>query len=109
MKKNSNSKKAQEYILDLTDFTDSFALEVTLPMLDAEIGASVLPGLVKGFLQAKGSTLQFNLLDIPALQDAQLHPELHQDLLVRICGYSYYFVCLQKDIQDEIIARALRA
>jgi formate C-acetyltransferase len=95
--------------IDFTDFTDSFALEVTLPVLDTEIGMTVLPGLVKGFLQAKGSTLQFNLLDISALRDAQLHPEQHRDLLVRICGYSFYFVNLSKEAQDEVIARAVRS
>lgn len=94
--------------IDFTDFTDSFALEMTLPKLDKERGKTVLGGIVKEFLRVGGSTLQFNLLNEEELREAQTKPDEHRDLLVRVCGYSFYFVNLRKEQQDEVIARAIR-
>ena len=39
------------------------------------------------------------------LQDAKLHPESHRDLIVRVGGYSDYFVNLAADLQDSILER----
>jgi pyruvate-formate lyase len=39
------------------------------------------------------------------LKDAQLHPENYRDLIVRVAGFSAFFVELGKTIQDEIIRR----
>lgn len=50
--------------------------------------------------------IQFNVVDRATLLDAQVHPENHQDLIVRVAGYSAYFVDLSKGLQDSIIARA---
>lgn len=95
--------------IDFTEFTDSFALEVTLPKLaDNEDSMAVLLGIVYGFLEGHGSTLQFNLLDPEMLLEAQEHPDEHRDLLVRVCGYSASFVTLNKETQDEIVKRELR-
>ena len=95
--------------IDFTDFTDSFALEVTLPRLpENEDSMTVLLGILYGFLEAKGSTLQLNLLDPTQLLEAQAHPDEHRDLLVRVCGYSASFVTLSKETQDEIVRRELR-
>ena len=41
------------------------------------------------------------------MRDAQVHPERHLDLQVRICGLSAYFVALDRAVQDEIIERAM--
>ena len=51
------------------------------------------------------SQIQFNVVDPETLKDAQEHPEDHTDLLVRVAGYSAYFVDLSKGLQDSIIAR----
>jgi len=51
------------------------------------------------------SHIQFNVVDRETLLDAQEHPEKHSDLLVRVAGYSAYFVDLSKGLQDSIIAR----
>jgi formate C-acetyltransferase len=51
------------------------------------------------------SHIQFNVVDRETLLDAQEHPEKHADLLVRVAGYSAYFVDLSKGLQDSIIAR----
>lgn len=64
-----------------------------------------LIGLIKTYLQRGGFELQINVLDRETLLDAQKHPEQHQDLLVRIGGYSDYFVRLSENMQSEVLAR----
>jgi formate C-acetyltransferase len=51
------------------------------------------------------SQIQFNVVDGEILLDAQKNPEKHADLMVRVAGYSAYFVDLSKGLQDSIIAR----
>lgn len=48
---------------------------------------------------------QFNVVDKEILMDAQKHPENHKDLLIRVAGYTAFFVELGKEVQDEIIGR----
>ncbi|MEW6262993.1 MAG: pyruvate formate lyase family protein [Thermodesulfobacteriota bacterium] len=50
--------------------------------------------------------IQFNVVDRNTLIDAQKHPEKHGNLIVRVAGYSTYFVDLSKGLQDLIIARS---
>lgn len=52
-------------------------------------------------------TVQPNVYSVADLKDAQIHPEDHKDLIVRISGLSAYFVALDKCVQDEIISRYL--
>lgn len=61
--------------------------------------------LVQGFFGAGGNYIQFNILDGEMLVEAKKHPELYRDLLVRVGGYSAYFVTLSPEVQDEIIRR----
>jgi len=49
--------------------------------------------------------VQFNVIDAEILREAQEHPEQHRDLIVRVAGYSDYFVDIGRDLQDEIISR----
>jgi pyruvate formate-lyase/glycerol dehydratase family glycyl radical enzyme len=49
--------------------------------------------------------IQFNVVDKTTLLDAQVHPENYADLVVRVAGYSAYFVDLTKALQDDIIRR----
>jgi formate C-acetyltransferase len=53
--------------------------------------------------------IQFNVIDPKVLKEAQAHPEKHADLIVRVAGYSAYFVDLTKTLQDDIIARTEHA
>ena len=61
--------------------------------------------LVKTYFNQGGKHVQFNVVDRATLVDAQAHPEKHRNLIVRIAGYSAYFVQLTKKIQDDIIGR----
>ncbi|MBS4960696.1 MAG: formate C-acetyltransferase/glycerol dehydratase family glycyl radical enzyme [Clostridiales bacterium] len=51
--------------------------------------------------------VQYNIFDGQILLEAQKHPDKYRDLLVRVSGYSAYFVELGKDVQDHLIHRTL--
>ncbi len=53
--------------------------------------------------------IQFNIVDSAELRDAQLHPEKHQNLMVRVAGYCALFTSLIPEVQDAIIARTEQA
>jgi len=58
------------------------------------------------FLGAGGTNIMYNLVDTAKLKEAQEKPEDYQDLIVRVGGFSAYFVELSKQIQDDIILRS---
>jgi formate C-acetyltransferase len=51
--------------------------------------------------------IQYNILDANILMDAQKNPQNYRDLLVRVSGYSAYFVELGKELQDHLINRTM--
>jgi formate C-acetyltransferase len=61
--------------------------------------------LIRTFFKLGGHHIQFNIIDRDTLREAQNHPEKYRNLLVRVAGYSDYFVGLSKDLQDEIVSR----
>ncbi len=61
--------------------------------------------LVKYFMDMGGHQLQINALNKDTLLEAQRMPELHHNLIVRVWGWSGYFVELDKEYQDHIIQR----
>lgn len=61
--------------------------------------------LVKQFFDMGGHQLQLNAVNAEAMRDAQLHPENHAQLVVRIWGWSAYFVELDKEYQDHVMMR----
>ena len=62
--------------------------------------------LVKLFIRNGGHQLQLNTVNRDRMLDAQKHPENHRNLIVRVWGWSGYFVELDKCYQDHIIRRA---
>ncbi len=64
-----------------------------------------LVNLVKTFMKRGGIETQINVVDKKTLLDAREHPENHEDLLVRIGGYSDYFVKQTPVMMQEIIDR----
>ncbi len=61
--------------------------------------------LLRTFMQRGGLEMQVNVVDRQTLIDARENPEQHGDLIVRIGGYSDYFVRLTPALQEEIIDR----
>ena len=68
-------------------------------------GVDKVAELVRFFVLRGGHQLQINAIDRATLLDAQEHPERHRHLIVRVWGWSGYFVELDKEFQDQIIKR----
>jgi len=68
-------------------------------------GVAKVAKLVKYFVDRGGHQLQINAINRDRLKDAQEHPEAHRNLIVRVWGWSGYFVELDKPYQDHIIHR----
>lgn len=70
-----------------------------------EKAAPIIGALIKSFIDLNCMHLQFNILKEEVLREAQKEPEKYRWLLVRVAGWSAYFVELSKPVQDEIIRR----
>ena len=64
-----------------------------------------LGGLIRTYFALGGHHIQFNVVDTATLKQAQAHPDEYRNLLVRVAGYSDYFVDLDAAHQAEIISR----
>ncbi|WP_416175866.1 glycyl radical protein [Clostridium sp.] len=80
--------------------------KVTPTMLAKEEDRMKLIYLIRTFFnKLKGFHVQYNVVSRETLIDAQKHPEKHNDLIVRVAGYSAFFNVLSKQTQDDIIER----
>lgn len=61
--------------------------------------------LILSYVRAGGFLVQFNIVSTETLRDAQIHPENHRDLVVRVATYAAYFVELGPELQNDIIRR----
>ena len=68
-------------------------------------GARKFLELMRAYLRGGAFHIQFNIVDSRMLRDAQAHPEKYRGLMVRVAGFTQYWVELGKQIQDEVIAR----
>ena len=80
-------------------------MKFTPSAIKGETGTKNLGNLIRGFFDLGGFHIQFNVTDTKTLRAAQKKPLEHKNLLVRVAGYSAYFVELGSDIQEEIISR----
>lgn len=80
-------------------------LEFDASVFRAEDAAEKLASLVQFYILSGGHQLQLNAVSRETLLDAQEHPEKYARLIVRIWGWSAYFVELDKPYQDHVIAR----
>ncbi len=77
----------------------------TPQLLAGNDGIVRLGQLVRTYFRLNGHHLQFNVVDAATLRAAQKHPEKYRDLIVRVAGYSDYFVDIGPELQEEIISR----
>lgn len=84
-------------------------LKFTPSLLEGDAGIDSLHHLVRAYFKLDGHHVQFNVVTSAALRDAQAEPEAHRDLIVRVAGYSDYFVDCSKELQEEIIRRTEHA
>ena len=75
------------------------------PQVLAGDGIDKLVPLIRSYFKLDGHHVQFNVIGAETLRKAQQNPERHRDLIVRVAGFSDYFVDVGKGLQNEIIAR----
>ena len=73
--------------------------------LKGEGGTQKLKSVMQTFFNGGGMELQLNIISSDTLRDAQTHPENYKDLVVRVAGFSAYFVEVFKASQDDLIRR----
>ena len=73
--------------------------------LKTEADMEKLASMIRTYLTNGGKHVQFNVVAKETLIDAKENPAAHRDLVVRIAGYSAYFVQLNESMQEEVINR----
>lgn len=78
----------------------------TPQIMEDETGQEQVKNLVRTYFHLNGHHIQFNVVTADTLRKAKLEPEKYRDLIVRVAGYSDYFIELTDELQDEIIKRS---
>ena len=92
------------------DFTEAInggplTMEFASSMFEGEDAIDKVAMLVKAYMDMGGHQMQLNAVNAEVMKDAQAHPERHSRLVVRIWGWSAYFVELDKEYQDHVLRR----
>ncbi|MFX1357278.1 MAG: trans-4-hydroxy-L-proline dehydratase [Promethearchaeota archaeon] len=74
-------------------------------LLQTDDGITKIMDLIRTYFKLGGHHIQFNVVSANTLRKAQKEPQKHRDLIVRVAGYSDYYINLGRDLQDEIIRR----
>lgn len=96
-----------ELCFDHTMLADGMALNIKLDTstLKTQADNNKLRDLTKAYFSKGGMEVQYNIVSAQTMLEAQKHPEEYSDLVVRIAGYSAYFVDLSEDCQNDLISR----
>ncbi len=94
--------------LDYTNYPGGAILYMDLPLTKVKLQSDAYSGILYVFLEDNGCILDFNVVDVDQLLEAQKDPEAHRNIIVRVCGYSAPFYSLPKFMQDEVIQRTQR-
>lgn len=89
--------------------TGGYALsfKVSPAILNDGKGQQAVIDLLKTYIENGGPQIQVYTTNLEDMKDAQIHPEKHRDLIVRVGGYCEFFVNLDKVLQNEIIQRTM--
>ena len=74
-------------------------------IFDKEENIDKIIALIRSYFKMNGHHIQFNVVTANTLKKAQANPERYRDLIVRVAGYSDYFINLTLELQNEIIKR----
>jgi pyruvate formate-lyase/glycerol dehydratase family glycyl radical enzyme len=80
-------------------------VKISPSVLQTKEGINKFLALIKTYFERGGWHLQFNLMGQEVLIEAQKHPEKYRDLVVRVAGYSAFFIDLSPEVQNDIIRR----
>lgn len=88
-------------------YPESFCLDLMLhpSACEGDEGLGVMRSLIKTYMRGGGMAIQFNVLDVETLRDAQAHPDKYPGLQIRVCGWNVLWNNLSKAEQDAYIAR----
>ena len=92
---------------DLTQVVNGGPLTIELhdTLFRGEESITKVAALIKSYIDLGGHQMQINAVNRDTMLDAQKHPENYHNLIVRVWGWSGYFVELDKEYQDHIIKR----
>lgn len=95
--------------LDSQYVTGGYALNFKLnpSILNDPKGKQAVVSLLKTYIASGGPQIQVYTTNLEDIKDAQIHPEKHRDLIVRVGGYCEFFVNLDRVLQNEIINRTM--
>ncbi|MHB1010683.1 MAG: glycine radical domain-containing protein [Propionibacteriaceae bacterium] len=79
--------------------------ELPVRRVQGDSGLQRLVHLMDYYFDRGGMQMQFNVVSRETLLNAQAEPEKYKSLVVRVAGYSAYFVGLEKTVQQDIIER----
>ena len=82
-----------------------YNMKFTPDFFETESKREKFIGMVDAYFTMGGFHVQFNVVSRETLEDAKVNPLKHRDLIVRVAGYSAYFIELDPFVQDEVIAR----
>jgi len=88
---------------------DQLNIRFSPKSVDGEMGDDKLRSLISTYFKMGGMQVQFNVVSSDELREAQEKPQEHENLIVRIAGFSTYFVTLDKATQDDFITRTEQA
>jgi formate C-acetyltransferase len=93
---------------DHTRYLDGMAVNLKIhpTSLNSDAGIDKLEDMTKTYFEDGGMEVQYNVVDAKTLRDAQKHPDQYHNLVVRIAGYSAYFVDMTEAMQNDVISRA---
>ena len=93
---------------DHSHFMDGMALNLKIhpTALKRGDGITKLEDATKAYFKSGGMEVQYNVVDAETLKKAQAHPEDYHNLVIRIAGFSAYFVDMTPAMQEDIISRA---
>jgi len=82
-----------------------YNMKFTPDFFDTESRRKKFISMVDTYFKMGGFHVQYNVVSRETLEDAKVNPMQHRDLIVRVAGYSAYFIELDPFVQDEVIAR----
>lgn len=80
-------------------------MKFTPKTLEGEENLKKFAAMIRSYFDMGGHHMQFNVVSRETLLNAQQYPDDYRSLLIRVAGYSDYFVMLSKNVQDEVISR----
>ena len=92
--------------LDASKMAANTVVNIILPSAgDGHMTLDICEGFLRACASSAVQSLQLNCVTREELLDAQLHPENHRDLIVRVCGFSARFTALSPEWQAEVLSR----